>query len=417
MAGLSEGDVLDYVHSQSLIPGIARAISHGYARDEQGNQISRIGPRGNIQNRYRIVFADYGEPLATCTSVYQFLRVIHDALSAQMNLWDCRAVIHRNICDDTIRMSVAASQGHQAQTQYESQDLVAPYIKELLDESVSSDDPNKIAECLITDFEECVILVKEDMYEDARTRTGVPGFMARSVAQTKLLTSRRPMIFPAMPQLPNTSTFEKYKAWNGFQGAGRYDRFYPATQRMFAEYISGTYQSTQFRHHPFHDAESTLWVISRWLVHAIPLNSQDIRSDSEAYKRICVAMYETSDETRPLFPAISDWRKFLHPGLSPELAVMLGEMHRYLQPEWALLRNELRPDHAQEALRRLVFKEIIRMKETGDFSPVSGHKRPIHVGVVPRAGSQGFLGSNYLMPDELMHAIKELGLDVTSDAL
>ncbi|KAG8737579.1 hypothetical protein FRC10_008058 [Ceratobasidium sp. 414] len=90
-------------------------------------------------------------------------------------------------------------------------------------------------------------------------------------------------------------------------------------------------------------------------------------------------MYETDPEERQLFPAASDWRKFLHPDLGPELATMLGEMHRYLQPEWAML-PDLRADHAHEALRRLVFKEIVRMKESGNLALAAN---------TPRSEAQG----------------------------
>ncbi|KAG9082623.1 hypothetical protein FS749_006705 [Ceratobasidium sp. UAMH 11750] len=120
-------------------------------------------------------------------------------------------------------------------------------------------------------------------------------------------------------------------------------------------------------------------------------------------------MYQTDPEERALFPAASDWRKFLHPDLAPELAIMLGEMHRYLQPEWAML-PDLRPDHAHEALRRLVFKEIVRMKESGNLAPISERKRPIHPEVESKAEEIAFdRDFNPFTPEELVSAIKQLG--------
>ncbi|KAG8707943.1 hypothetical protein FRC08_000200, partial [Ceratobasidium sp. 394] len=80
-AGFSEGGVLNHIHGPSLLPGVSRVISHGYPEDEHGNRIKRVNSLGKTQERYRIAFADYGRPLDTCRSVYEFLRVMHDALA------------------------------------------------------------------------------------------------------------------------------------------------------------------------------------------------------------------------------------------------------------------------------------------------------------------------------------------------
>ena len=57
---------------------------------------------------------------------------------------------------------------------------------------------------------------------------------------------------------------------------------------------------------------------------------------------------------------------------------MITEMHRYLRPEWALFPvADLRPDHAHEALRRLVFKEIVRMKDAGEVGEVQRVRRAV----------------------------------------
>ncbi|KAG8697030.1 hypothetical protein FRC09_008113 [Ceratobasidium sp. 395] len=342
---------------------------------------------------------------------------MHDALAAQMNLWCCRVVIHRNISDQTIKASVPGNKGYENQAPYNPEKMIAPYIKELLGEPMPPDNPNQFAECLITDFEDCVLLGAPELYDDARTRTGTPGFMARSVAQTQLLPIKRSMIYPSMPTFPKCFHFDSYKAFRGYQNLGDYELYGPSTRRMFADRVEGRFQTPkQFRHYPFHDAESTLWVITRWLVHAIPADSQDSHSENAAYKKICTAMYATSPEARTLFPAAADWRKFLHPGLPPQLATMLGEMHRYLMPEWAML-PDLRPDHAHEALRRLVYKEIMRMKNAGELGQVAEHRRPIHPEVVPveeeESSSTGVIPA---MGQELIDAIKQLGYLISTNS-
>lgn len=62
---------------------------------------------------------------------------------------------------------------------------------------------------------------------------------------------------------------------------------------------------------------------------------------------------------------------------------MLAEMHQYLRPEWDVFPEQKMPmTHAHEALRRLLFKEIVRMKESGDKVPPADERdMPMHVDV------------------------------------
>lgn len=77
-----------------------------------------------------------------------------------------------------------------------------------------------------------------------------------------------------------------------------------------------------------------------------------------------------------MYPAASQWAKFLHLGLA-SLAGMLGEMNQYMAPEWSMIPNLRRPDHAHEALRRSIFKQIVRMLHD-DQLKLSPRKRRLH---------------------------------------
>lgn len=239
-------------------------------------------------------------------------------------------------------------------------------------------------------------------------------FLSRSVARTALLPVERMMIFPPIPRLQGKNPlFQKYRAAKA--KPHDYQTYNNFSDLAFHRHVNNKpdpkgkgkgkpIEPPSFKHSFVHDAESTLWVITSWLIHAIPVprpcTAQDTPEtslapdpegyvSSAAYQRICRILYLDPPESRDLIPAASEWRKFLHPHLPPTLATMLAEMHRYLRPEWAIFPvDNLRPDHAHEALRRLVFKEIVRMKDAGALVEVERKRRAVPSDITKKVRQQ-----------------------------
>ncbi|KAF8600087.1 hypothetical protein BDV93DRAFT_525631 [Ceratobasidium sp. AG-I] len=413
MSGFPEEEVLNFLHRMTYVPGVVRVFDSGHAKDDDGNPIKEDHPFKGPQELFQILFADKGNPLSSCTSVYQFLRVMHDALSAQINMTGAVGVLHRNITDQTIQVK-DCNQNPIAvgDDRYKPKMLIAPYIKEILGEVKPEDNANQLAECLITDFEDSVVFIP-GLHEEALKKTiGTPIFLSRSVARAALLPVERTMIFPSIPRLEGKNNlFRKYRLAK--EKPHDYLSYNNFSDRAFILHVNNkgdlkgkgkgkgkSVDPPSFKHSFVHEAESTLWVITSWLIHAIPvactcpadghppLDPKGYVS-SEAYRHICTLLYLDPPESRDLIPAASEWCKFIHPQLPSSLATMLAEMHRYLRPEWALFPAEnLRPDHAHEALRRLVYKEIVRMKDAGEVGEVQRARRAVPHDILKKVRKQ-----------------------------
>ncbi|KAF8600114.1 hypothetical protein BDV93DRAFT_559753 [Ceratobasidium sp. AG-I] len=336
-----------------------------------------------------LVYAEFGRLLVDCESVYQFLRVMYDALSAQMNACGDRMVLHRNISDRTVMIAnMTGGELPSERANYEPKEMHARYIKEILGEFEPGEDASRLAECLIVDFDDCVLQVPGMHEADLVARTGTPNFMARSVARMELLPADRATTYPSIPHLPKTGPFfAKYRELNQ-----HFEAFETFSRRTFSQHVQHKSKTgalvperPSFAHLLVHDAESTLWVITSWLIHALPAAQLDPKAEkehvsSEAYRRICTTMYLDPPESRDLTPSALEWHKLLHPDLPSSLATMLAEMHQYLRPEWGIFpERNLLPTHAHEALRRLLFKEIVGMKESGDEVQLAEKRyMPVH---------------------------------------
>ncbi|KAF8608427.1 hypothetical protein BDV93DRAFT_603240 [Ceratobasidium sp. AG-I] len=372
----SEGGLLEIVHKESYLPGIPRVASFGPVPGIDGKPIetTSLGDQPKLQ-KYRMLIADVGQSLDTCISVYQFLRVMHDSLSTQINLYCVRRVLHCRI--DSEHIMVGGSQKDplpKENTVYKRGDFVAAYIKEILGDPIPNESPAQLSESLLVSLSRCVVIGVDGYMEELREEEEPHRFMARSVARRQLLPLSKSTIFPSLPRMDTDinrdSPYRRYLALSDVH----YLNYHACINAGFEE--RKTKPPMEYWHQFFHDAESTLWVLTDYLVRALPLGCSEHYADGEAYRVICEALYITPPGDRVMYPAASQWAKFLHPELV-SLAGMLGEMHRYMAPEWALIANPTRPDHAHEALRRMAFKQIAQMLD-GDQLKLSTHKRHLH---------------------------------------
>ena len=85
---MREGEILDKIHKDGWVPGVAR---HAFTwRAPDTDAVSAPGSEGaeeGVLNRVREIIAlwSVGEPLSQCTTVRQFLYVLYDLI----NGWSC----------------------------------------------------------------------------------------------------------------------------------------------------------------------------------------------------------------------------------------------------------------------------------------------------------------------------------------
>jgi len=142
-------------------------------------------------------------------------------------------------------------------------------------------------------------------------------------------------------------------------------------------------------HNAFHDAESVFWVIVWFLMRAWPSGTDDTPSeDYIAWAKIMLDHSIGSDGRHarcyltgtPSF----QWEAIVHPGCA-KLVDMVVQMCKYVSIRW-LQYPDLSPYHMHEALKRLLFKEIVRMSKDEDPIPIQGPRRLPTDKNRPRAG-------------------------------
>ncbi|KEP52799.1 hypothetical protein V565_039840 [Rhizoctonia solani 123E] len=196
-------------------------------------------------------------------------------------------------------------------------------------------------------------------------RKGTPKFISRSVSKGKLL---HPLYIPRKPfsQMPKLEgqprklltacTESMYEAYNKAVDEGGQPSSEPA--------------ATRFTHQLFHDAESTFWVLSWFLARSAP-NDYEMENKPNPELQLFVNGMEahypsnnTPDQRETFYPTLETWNQILHPRLV-DVASMLSEMNYYILPEWGYWPelNKEYPEHAHEALMRLLLREIVRIED------------------------------------------------------
>ncbi|EUC54081.1 kinase domain protein, putative [Rhizoctonia solani AG-3 Rhs1AP] len=222
--------------------------------------------------------------------------------------------------------------------------------------------------CLVIDLEHsadldyiAVVSAENKGSKNFAERKGTPKFISRSISQGELLPPH--YIFSQMPKLDGQSyklhiscTDSTYEAYNKAVDEGSQSSSKPA--------------ATRFTHQLFHDAESTFWVISWFLARSAP-NDYEMENKPNPELQLFVngmeAHYPSNNTTDPrasFSTMLEAWKQILHPRLV-DVAPMLSEMHKYILPEWGyrLELNKEYPEHAHEALMRLLLREIVRIED------------------------------------------------------
>ncbi|KEP44885.1 kinase domain protein [Rhizoctonia solani 123E] len=299
------------------------------------------------------------DSLSKTPTLLEFLKIMHDACVAQRNLHR-RGILHRDINDRNIMMA-PKDNGQYYEGCVDRYDDVK-YVNQVLDPKQSP----KPA-CLVIDLGHSADIHHLSKVSAANKksiniaeRKGTPKFISRSVSKCELLYILHWVKMPKLDGRPHklytSCTESMYEAYNKAVDEGSQSSSEPA--------------ATRFTHQLFHDAESTFWVISWFLARSAPNDYEKENKLNPKLTRFIKGMEahypsnETIDPRADFSATLEAWKQILHPRLV-DVAPMLSEMHEYILPEWGY-RPELNteyPEHAHEALMRLLLREIVRIED------------------------------------------------------
>ncbi|KAB5588463.1 hypothetical protein CTheo_8096 [Ceratobasidium theobromae] len=301
-----------------------------------------------------------GQPLDKITSLRQLLCVMYDVCALQRNLYRKANILHWDISDINI-LAAPTEDLESYERCTEGYDEIK-YINQVLakDREVKP----KPACLVIALGNHCAdrMLIVEGAKMPA-AQTGTPKFIARSVSSGKVLkglVSSKNL----MPKLEG-GALELCE----FLDKTQHERFNRAIDD--APLLDERSPNLQFKHQLFHDAESVFWVIAWTLARSTrPVYKAEVEWHSDL-KVFIDAMNshilgpERVDPRKGLEPDLGTWRDILHRDLA-SMASMISQMHEYIWPEWTL-RDTLDPEHAHEALMRLLLTEIVHIDDTVDI--------------------------------------------------
>lgn len=130
-------------------------------------------------------------------------------------------------------------------------------------------------------------------------------------------------------------------------------------------------------HQPRHDAESYFWMISFFLLQAIPAEDSDKPDHNlEAFRaamqslRVGAAAPVGGGKMRSVFFTYEEeYRLFLHAGLT-SFAPLIAELGEQVYIEWQFLSKQPPSDHVHEAFRRILLKWIVKLEDAKTPYPI-----------------------------------------------
>ncbi|KAG8690590.1 hypothetical protein FRC11_010531 [Ceratobasidium sp. 423] len=289
---------------------------------------------------------------------------MYDACAMQRNLYRMGQILHREISDRSIVLASASITDHDGN--YRTTNCMIKFANQVL-----AKDKNVMPEpsCLLIDPESGTDLGHAYYREAMRERTGAPRFIARSISSGDLLDEEE-FAYKGVEMPPMEGSLRQYSQ---FMASTEY-------QELNNPNLA-TYSDVKFAHQLFHDSESTFWVIAWTLARS---TAEGSKPETNPHLHFCKFFYNMYRHypipeylySRSMLCLLSEkyWKSILHPDLAI-LAPMLKEMSKYIRPEWAH-RPDLNPEHAHEALMRLLLGEIVHIDETEDI-PLAIGTRPI----------------------------------------
>ncbi|KAG8689046.1 hypothetical protein FRC11_004246, partial [Ceratobasidium sp. 423] len=365
-----EASLLAQAHKERPLSGLMWPHSHGYVLDETGERISTthlnpgsIGTQADRRYKMRMMTRDIGRPLKEVRSLRRFLCVMYDACAVQRNLYRKCQILHRDISDENIMLAPETDE-YLARCEKGYADV--KFINQVLAEARKEDGkPDPKPACLVIDLGNGADLKIPRGGDILTERTGTLKFIARSVpSQVVLAKEDYGSSGVNMPPL-------------GDYGQYMHTRPYQDTDNL----RSTIHSDVEFSHQLFHDAESTFWVILWTLAQSVAAANKKEPGPDLIFRRFYHTMQNyflvpgDEDPRTNCKKAPGYWKSILHPDLEC-MVPMLTEMFMYIQPEWARL-PQLDPEHAHEALMRLLLAEIVRIDENNEDIPLFVGARPI----------------------------------------
>ncbi|GAB1526373.1 hypothetical protein RhiTH_009540 [Rhizoctonia solani] len=366
-----EASLFQQAHEGKPMAGLMLVHSHGYVTDDSGEYLRTSHLRSasaeeETTTRYkmRMVTGDIGRRLEEIKSLRHFLCVMYDACAVQRNLYRKCRILHRDISDGNIMIAPSTNE-------YQERCAEGYADAKFLNQVLARDkDCKPKPECLVVDLGNGADLRVGRGQTALTERTGTPKFIARSVSFGDLLSLE-----------DNDSAGVTMPSVDG--PLGDYCPFMHTTEYQATNSSDSVSQSEpKFSHRLFHDAESTFWVIAWTLVRSTGEEYQLEKDPDTNFRRFYHTMCRhypiPEDEDSRSMICKKDpkyWISLLHPDLQI-IGPMLSKMFVYIRPEWAY-RQDLDPEHAHEALMRLLLAEIIRIDMNNEDVPIAIGRRAV----------------------------------------
>ncbi|KAL5532344.1 hypothetical protein ACEPAF_5914 [Sanghuangporus sanghuang] len=363
------------------------------------------------RRRNLLVLKTIGYPLCSCSTVQDFLEAMYDLLEVLRYLVQEKNILHRDVSWGNV---LVIPQGEEIPTARKaSRDTESERKEKTCDAQQASSrvEPAKYSERLheyrfvyellgedkarirvaLADFDHAADL--EDPADDLRQPTGTPMFMAHDVIEPRNLNYSRGLAEPkarAIQKAVATGS-DRYAdkkerdIWDEFFASERLER--PQWKLL----TSDKEMTDSFRHGAMHDAESVFWILLLFFYRMVPAGKDVPPEELESMKEKRGKAFKHLREKKLGDRSSCDFFAIGLPSLYTadddeklrEIYASLDIINTYLLIPWYNVagtgRRERYEFHLHEFMQGLLWKHIVRLRDSGD--PIRVDRRPLAVKV------------------------------------
>ncbi|RDX55667.1 hypothetical protein OH76DRAFT_1313290, partial [Lentinus brumalis] len=373
-----EEDLLQHIHRDGDVPGVARLKDWQYIRSADGKLLQK-GAGDDARVKLRLVLYDYGADLQKAQSVNDLLKAIYDVLEVHRTIYIQRRVLHRDMSANNILMYPRWADIKDRKVL----ESMPPLIQDILDGRIRPLE-QRVAHCLLIDLDHAVLLDTEEAHMELASRTGTPMYISRSVCAGKY---QGCVAAAPMPKLEG----EAYELYIKVHGPARYHKFAEKDSSTRHGSIPPSARSRtsppppKFTHRPEHDVESTFWSMLCTLLRVRPRTFHGEKHgppDHVAWLWDILQKHAIVPEPNPLsdirrliFDLDSDmWCKYF-PAEMADVAILVASIAEQVAPEYAFWPTQPPEDHLHEAVQRLILQYLVEHREK-DILLDPNHLRP-----------------------------------------
>ncbi|KAL5483530.1 hypothetical protein ACEPAI_8762 [Sanghuangporus weigelae] len=316
-----------------------------------------------------------------------FLEAMYDLLEVLRYLIQEKKILHRDVSWGNVLVIPQSEEVPAARKASHDMESGRKYrfVHELLGE-----DRARIRVAL-ADFDHAADL--EDPADDLRDATGTPMFMAHDVIMPRnlnythgLVESKARALQKAVATGNDRYADNKEKdIWDGFFASERMER------PQWKVLTSDKEMTDSFRHGVMHNAESVFWILLLFFYRMVPAGKDVAPEEWESMKRKRGEAFKHLREKKLGDRSSCDFFVIGLPSLYTadddeklcEIYASLDIINTYLLIPWYNVagtgRGERYEFHLHEFMQRLLWKHIVRLRDSGD--PIKVDRRPIAVKV------------------------------------